>query len=39
MDKVYEVRLKLAAQGIPKGNVGFDLLDNQKLGVASLSSR
>lgn len=34
MDKVYEVRLKLAAQGIPKGNVGFDLLDNQKLGVS-----
>lgn len=34
MDKVYEVRLKLAAQGIPKGGVGFDLLDNQKLGVS-----
>ncbi len=34
LDKVYEVRLKLAAQGIPKGNVGFDLLDNQKLGVS-----
>jgi len=34
IDKVYEVRLKLAAQGIPKGNVGFDLLDNQKLGVS-----
>ena len=34
MDKVYEIRLKLAAQGIPKGGVGFDLLDNQKLGVS-----
>lgn len=34
MDKVYEVRLKLAAQGIPKGGAGFDLLDNQKLGVS-----
>lgn len=34
MDKVYEVRLKLAAQGIPKGSAGFDLLDNQKLGVS-----
>lgn len=34
IDKVYEVRLKLAAQGIPKGSAGFDLLDNQKLGVS-----
>ena len=34
LDKVYEVRLKLAAQGIPKGGAGFDLLDNQKLGVS-----
>ena len=34
IDKVYEVRLKLAAQGIPKGGAGFDLLDNQKLGVS-----
>ncbi len=34
MDRVYEVRMKLAAQGIPKGGVGFDLLDNQKLGVS-----
>lgn len=34
MDKVYEIRLKLAAQGIPKGGAGFDLLDNQKLGVS-----
>lgn len=34
MDKVYEVRLKLAAQGIPKGGASFDLLDNQKLGVS-----
>jgi flagellar M-ring protein FliF len=34
MDKVYEIRLKLAAQGIPKGGASFDLLDNQKLGVS-----
>lgn len=34
LDKVYEIRLKLAAQGIPKGGAGFDLLDNQKLGVS-----
>ncbi len=34
IDKVYEVRLKLAAQGIPKGGASFDLLDNQKLGVS-----
>ena len=29
---VYETRLKLAGQGLPKGgNVGFELLENQKL--------
>ena len=33
--QVHEVRLKLAAQGLPKGgNVGFELLENQKLGVS-----
>jgi flagellar M-ring protein FliF len=32
---VHEARLKLAAQGLPKGgNVGFELLENQKLGVS-----
>jgi len=31
---VYETRLKLASQGLPKGGaVGFDLMDNMKLGV------
>ena len=31
---VYEARLKLAAQGLPKGGaVGFDLMDNMKIGV------
>lgn len=32
---VHEARLKLAAQGLPKGgNVGFELLENQKFGVS-----
>ena len=31
---VYEARLKLASQGLPKGGtVGFDLMDNMKLGA------
>ncbi|MFP5390415.1 MAG: flagellar basal-body MS-ring/collar protein FliF, partial [Gammaproteobacteria bacterium] len=34
-DQVHNVRLKLAAQGLPKGgNVGFELMENQKLGVS-----
>ena len=34
-DKVHEVRLKLAAEGLPKGgNVGFELMENQKLGIS-----
>ncbi|MBS0309459.1 MAG: flagellar M-ring protein FliF, partial [Proteobacteria bacterium] len=33
--QVHEARLKLAAQGLPKGgNVGFELMENQKLGVS-----
>ena len=32
---VHDARLKLAAQGLPKGgNVGFELMENQKLGVS-----
>jgi flagellar M-ring protein FliF len=32
-NQVHDVRLKLAAQGLPKGgNVGFELIENQKLG-------
>ena len=32
---IYETRLKLAGQGLPKsGNVGFELLENQKLGTS-----
>jgi flagellar M-ring protein FliF len=33
--QVHDVRLKLASQGLPKGgNVGFELMENQKLGVS-----
>ncbi|MCL6555245.1 MAG: flagellar M-ring protein FliF [Burkholderiales bacterium] len=35
MDQVYETRLKLASQGLPKGSVvGFELMEGQKLGVS-----
>jgi flagellar M-ring protein FliF len=34
-EQVHDVRLKLASQGLPKGgNVGFELMENQKLGVS-----
>jgi len=34
-DKVHDVRLQLAAQGLPRGGmVGFELMENQKLGVS-----
>ncbi len=34
-DKVHEARLRLAAQGLPRGGtVGFELMENQKLGVS-----
>lgn len=34
-DRVHDARLKLASQGLPKGgNVGFELMENQKLGVS-----
>ena len=33
--QVYDARLKLASQGLPKGgSVGFELMENQKLGVS-----
>ncbi len=33
--QVHDIRLKLATQGLPKsGNVGFELMENQKLGVS-----
>jgi flagellar M-ring protein FliF len=34
-EQVHDIRLKMAAQGLPKGgNVGFELMENQKLGVS-----
>ncbi len=34
-DQVHDARLKLASQGLPKGgNVGFELMENQRLGVS-----
>jgi flagellar M-ring protein FliF len=34
-EQVHDIRLKLAAEGLPKGgNVGFELMENQKLGVS-----
>lgn len=39
-DKVYEVRLKLAQQGLPKGEaVGFELLDREKFGISQFSEQ
>ncbi|MDP1927918.1 MAG: flagellar basal-body MS-ring/collar protein FliF [Thiobacillus sp.] len=39
-DRVHDARLKLAAQGLPKGgNVGFELLENQKLGSSQFVER
>ncbi|WP_373974857.1 flagellar M-ring protein FliF [Chitinibacter sp. SCUT-21] len=39
-ENIYDVRLKLAAQGLPKaGNVGFELLDNQKFGVSQFAEQ
>jgi flagellar M-ring protein FliF len=34
-DQVHDARLKLASQGLPKGgNVGFELMENQKMGIS-----
>ncbi|VTU25381.1 Flagellar M-ring protein [Variovorax sp. SRS16] len=39
-DKVPEVRLQLAAQGLPKGGgVGFELMDNQKFGTSQFAEQ
>lgn len=39
-DKVHDTRLKLASQGLPKGGtVGFELMDNQKLGVTQFQEQ
>lgn len=39
-EQVPEVRLKLAAQGLPKGGgVGFELMDNQKFGTSQFAEQ
>ncbi len=39
-DRVHDARLKLASQGLPKGgNVGFELMENQKLGSSQFIER
>lgn len=39
-DKVYDVRLKLAAQGLPKASgIGFELMDNQKFGISQFAEQ
>jgi flagellar M-ring protein FliF len=39
-DKIPEARLKLAAQGLPKGgSVGFELMDNQKFGTSQFAEQ
>ncbi|HET8870599.1 MAG TPA: flagellar basal-body MS-ring/collar protein FliF [Aquabacterium sp.] len=39
-DKVHDIRLKLAAAGLPKGSVtGFELMETQKFGVTQFQER
>ncbi|MDR2451535.1 MAG: flagellar M-ring protein FliF [Candidatus Accumulibacter sp.] len=39
-DRVNETRLRLATQGLPKGgNVGFELLENQKFGISQFAEQ
>ncbi len=39
-DKVHELRLRLASQGLPKGGaVGFELLDKEKFGISQFSEQ
>lgn len=39
-DRVHDVRLKLAGQGLPRGGtVGFEILDSQKLGMTQFQER
>ena len=39
-DKVHEVRIRLASQGLPKGSlVGFELMDNPRLGITQFQER
>ena len=39
-DKVHEVRLKLASQGLPRGGmVGFELMEGQKFGISQFAEQ
>ncbi|HCR1907789.1 TPA: flagellar M-ring protein FliF [Enterobacter kobei] len=39
-EQVYDLRLKLAQQGLPKGgSVGFELLDQEKFGISQFSEQ
>lgn len=39
-DRVHDVRMKLAGQGLPKGgNVGFELMENQKFGISNFGEQ
>lgn len=39
-DRVHDVRLRLASQGLPKGSVvGFELMESQKFGVTQFQER
>lgn len=39
-DQVYDIRFKLASQGLPKGGtVGFELMDNAKLGMTQFQEQ
>lgn len=37
--QVYDLRLELAGQGLPQGNVGFELFDQNKLGITETGIR
>jgi len=40
VDQVYDARLRLAGQGLPKaGNVGFELMDSQKFGISQFAEQ
>jgi flagellar M-ring protein FliF len=39
-ERVHEVRLRLASQGLPKGgSVGFELMENQKFGISQFAEQ
>ena len=39
-DRVHDIRLKLASQGLPRGGmVGFELMENQKFGVSQFAEQ